>query len=139
MSEGTVGRLYFGRDDAVTGMGLRVSQSRDFQLLDLLIEACQRLLRQSSRLPLPGGAHEQVSGEVSAILSNTAATREHLFAGADGIDAFGHVVQAAQYLNELAERLVKAGLGQRDGGMVRALIASSRQLQDEIGGGYTQS
>ncbi|MFJ7219808.1 P-loop ATPase, Sll1717 family [Amycolatopsis sp. NPDC098790] len=122
---------------AVTGSGLRVSQSRDFELLDRLVEVCQRLLRQVSRMPLPAGVHEQVTGEISAVLSNTATARDRLFAGYAEINAFGHVVQAAQYLDELAERLMKAGIGARDDGIVQTLVASSRQLHDEMGGGYS--
>ncbi|MGW4522990.1 P-loop ATPase, Sll1717 family [Amycolatopsis sp. NPDC004378] len=108
---------------------------RDFQLLDLLIGTCQRLLRTLARSPLPGGAHSQLSDQLSDLVARTVALRSH--PGMD--DSVAYVSKAATYLDELARQLIESGLGgSRDDGIVRSLRVAAQGLHRRIGGDYTR-
>lgn len=118
----------------IAGGEVRFGQSRDFELLDLLITTCQRLLRTLARAQLPGGAHNQLSEQLSALVARTVEVRADPWPG----DLIEYVSRAATYLDELAHRLAESGLGTaRDEGIVRALVSSSELLHNEIGGHFT--
>lgn len=115
---------------------IKITTRQDFALLNALIAACNRILRQLSRSDLPAESRRQISDEISRVLSGAIAVRAQLQAGAD-LDAVQSVVHAADYLGALAEQLVRAGLGEAD--VVRRIRDEVRILLDEIGGGRYRS
>jgi hypothetical protein len=113
---------------------LTISLPRNFRLLDLLVNTCQRLLRTLARTPLPDGAQKQLSDQLSDLIARTVAMRDH--PGTDG--GIAHVSKAAAYLDGLARQLAESGLGgARDGGIVRELRSAASTLHGAIGGDYT--
>jgi hypothetical protein len=120
----------FGVHTVIVGSDNPVTPSRDFRLLDELTRSCQRILRLLSRADLPSDAREQVSAEISQLLSST------LRASDDGaVDAVRHVTAAADYLAGLARQLQNAGIdGRGSVSVVRMLRDEAQGLLAELGG-----
>lgn len=115
----------------VTG-DLSLSPSRDFQLLDFLVETCQRLLRTLARASLPAGADRQLADQLSELIAQTIALRDH----PNAMNSVAHVSNAATYLDELDAQLLRSGL---DGPLHHALQLAARELHAAIGGDFLQS
>lgn len=115
---------------------IRIPTRQDFALLNALIAASNRILRQLARSDLPDESRRQISDEISHVLSGAIAVRAQLQAGIE-LDALQSVVHAADYLGALAQQLARAGLGEED--VVRRIRDEVRILLDEIGGGRFRS
>ena len=114
----------------ITGEDRRVTPSRNYRLLDSLASSCERILRQLGRAGLPPDAHEQVSAEISRLLSSTVEANDN-----GAIDAVQHVATAADYISQLARQLTKAGIdGNGSVSVARLLNNEAQSLLAELGG-----
>ncbi|MEV6624373.1 hypothetical protein AB0M83_17635 [Amycolatopsis sp. NPDC051106] len=133
-------RLMLGSDNTdvasqIVSGDVTIFSSKDTRLLELLVNACQRLLRRLTRMPLPGGAQEQLSDQLSDLVAQTVTLR-----GSSTEDGVAHVSKAATYLDGLARQLAASGLGSpREDGIVRDLRTAANTLHKAVGGDYPQS
>jgi energy-coupling factor transporter ATP-binding protein EcfA2 len=124
----------------IRGSDEGIGRARDSYLLESLMDACQRILRQLGRSDLPADTRNQVSDQLGRVLKGAAETQRAMaLRGSHGIDdPIEHIVQAAAYLNSLAAQLTQNGVAESGQGksLVRAIQNEASGLIREMGGGY---
>jgi hypothetical protein len=116
--------------DVIQGYEQTITPPRDFRLLDELTRSCERILRRLNRAKLPIDAREQVSAEISQLLSST--LRAH---DSGAVDAVRHVASAADYLAGLARQLRDAGIdGTGSISVIRTLSDEAQELLAVLAG-----
>ncbi|WP_405614255.1 P-loop ATPase, Sll1717 family [Streptomyces sp. NBC_01508] len=126
----------------VGGLGV----GRDFGLMEDLVRACDRILRQMSRATsMPVESRDEVAREVGRVMEDA---RESLIQLREGrpVDASPHVLRAVNYLESLAGQLQANGLDHETGteSVARRVQDECRRLIRMVGGssggsGYSNS
>jgi len=116
---------------AATGSDISFGISRDSQILDDVVRACERLLRQLMRAGLPADMRTEVQARIGHVLDGARRAREDLRNGVP-VDATGHVLAASDFLGNLATQLGEHGI--REEPITRRLEDEARALIRSAGG-----
>lgn len=124
---------------SIVHQGSKVGQSREGALLESLVAACERILRQLGRSKLPDDMYAQVSEALGRVISG-AVEQRHMLSTRDADNPIEHVVWAAGYLDSLAAKLADNGVADSPPGerLVLLIEEESRALIREAGGGYSE-
>lgn len=118
-----------------------IGVGRDFYLLEELVRSCDRILRQVDRaVDLPAEPRSQVSRQVGRAMSDASQSLLKLRnSTGEVVDAYGHVLAAADYFGTLAAQLLASGIddGNGSGSVVHRIEDEARRLRRTVGGGYT--
>lgn len=119
---------------AVAGPPVR----RDFTLLEELERSCNSIQRQLGRaVGLPAETRAQLSQQVVRVMSDASQALLRLRNG-EAVDAYGHVLAAAQYFTTVAAQLLASGVDDGSGGsVVRRIEDEARRLTRTAGGSHT--
>ncbi|MEU1173110.1 P-loop ATPase, Sll1717 family [Streptomyces microflavus] len=110
-------------------VGLGVS--RDVQLLNQVIQSCERLLRRLPRAALPESIGVEVHSQVSHVLGDARAVLEELRAGS-AVDVSRHALAASGYFDRIAVQLSDHGFQPEP--ITRAFADEARLLVRAVGG-----
>ena len=116
---------------AATGSDISFGISRDSQLLDDVVRACERLLRQLMRSGLPDDMRAEVQARIGHVLDGARRAREDLRNGVP-VDVTSHVLAASDFLGNLATQLGEHGI--REEPITRRLEDEARALIRSAGG-----
>ncbi|MGW7244309.1 P-loop ATPase, Sll1717 family [Streptomyces sp. NPDC054804] len=116
---------------AAAGSDISFGVSRDFQLLDEVVRACERLLRQLMRAGLPDDTRAEVQARIAHVLDGARRAREDLRSGVS-VDVTDHVLAASDFLGNLATQLGEHGI--REEPITRRLEDEARALIRMAGG-----
>jgi len=125
--------IYVGNTlvQASTGSDLTFGISRGSQLLDDVVRACERLLRQLMRAGLPDDMRAEVQARIGHVLDGARRAREDLQNGIP-VDVTDHVLAASDFLGNLATQLSEHGI--REEPINRRLEDEARALIRSAGG-----
>ncbi|MFD6294242.1 P-loop ATPase, Sll1717 family [Streptomyces sp. NPDC060235] len=125
--------LYAGNTliQAATGSDISFSISRNARLLDDIVRACERLLRQLMRAALPEDMRAEVQTRISHVMDDARRRREDQ-RDASQSDVTTHVLGASDFLGNLAVQLGEHGF--REEPITRRLDDEARALIRSAGG-----
>ncbi|WP_224276770.1 P-loop ATPase, Sll1717 family [Streptomyces sp. LS1784] len=116
---------------AIAGADVGLVVNRDLRLLDEVVGASERLLRQLARSGLPELTRDEVNTQIGRVLAAAGAARDHLQLGGT-LDVQAHVLTASGYFDNLAVQLGTLGFSDRP--VTRRLEDEARALIRSVGG-----
>jgi hypothetical protein len=119
-----------GINNVTVGLAVPYRPRRTFALIEALLEACQRIMRQLGRAQLPAETRERISVEIGRIISSTDELLAQANSGGGG-DVVVHFAHAVTYLRSLATQLSQEGL---DENLTRRIDDETRRLMAALSG-----
>ncbi|WP_033222379.1 P-loop ATPase, Sll1717 family [Kitasatospora phosalacinea] len=116
---------------AISGADVGLVVNRDLRLLNEVVGASDRLLRQLMRSGLPEPTRHEVYAQIGRVLTAASTARERLEEG-DTLDIQDHVLAASGYFDSLAAELATHGFDDRP--ITRRLQDEARALIRSVGG-----